>query len=180
MVMRSGSRLAAMALFLGGCGVSAGAAARPAPQERAGVLQAVFDCKRLTDPQLRLACYDRATGALDAAETQGEVVVIDRAQARTVRRQAFGLNMPSINLFSRGEKEEAVNRIEAALTSARQAGDGRWLMTTADNQVWRQTDNQGIFRPPHAGSTLAVRRGALGSFFCNVDGQLAVRCERGR
>lgn len=156
------------------------AAAARAPAARAPVLQEVFDCKRLTDAQLRLACYDRAAGALDAAEVQGEVVVIDRAQSRVVRRQAFGLAMSSLNLFSRGDKEETLSRISVPLSGAHQGGDGKWVFVTNDDQVWRQTDSETISRPPRAGSNLAVRKAAMGSFFCNVDGQYAVRCERGR
>ena len=151
-----------------------------APAPRAAPLQAVFDCRRLTDAPLRLACYDRAAGALDAAESRGEVVTFDRAQVRQVRRQAFGFNMPTITLFQRGEKEETINRLSVTLTGARRGGDGKWVFSTAEDQVWRQTDDQDIFNPPHAGSTLNVRRAALGSFFCNVDGQLAVRCGRER
>lgn len=169
----------ALGVLLVGGGSSFAAVARSSAA-RAPILQAVFDCKRLTDAQLRLACYDRAAGALDAAEGQGEVVVIDRAQARVVRRQAFGLAMPSLNLFSRGEKEETLSRIAVPLSDAHQGGDGKWVFVTNEDQVWRQTDSESINRPPRAGSTLAVRKAAMGSFFCNVDGQYAVRCERGR
>lgn len=171
---------AALAFGLTLSGGAAQVAAPRLPAARAPVLQGIFDCKRLSDPQLRLACYDRAAGALDAAEGQGEVVVIDRAQARTVRRQAFGLSMPSLNLFSRGEKEEMLSRISVPLSDAHQGGDGKWVFVTNDDQVWRQTDSETISRPPRTGSTLAVRKAAMGSFFCNVDGQYAVRCERGR
>lgn len=157
-------------------------APRTAPQARATALQAVFDCKRLTDAQLRLACYDRAAGALDAAESQGEVVVIDRAQARTVRRQAFGFNLPSVgSLFARGEKkEDSVERIQTSLTGAHQSSEGRWVFSTAEDQVWRQTESQELFRDPRAGAAFVVRKGVLGAFFCNVDGQAAGRCMRER
>ena len=106
--------------------------------------------------------------------------MIDRAQARVVRRQAFGLAMPSLNLFSRGEKEETLSRIAVPLSDAHQGGGGKWVFVTNEAQGWRQTDSEPLNRPPRAGSTLAVRKAAMGSFFCNVDGQYAVRCERGR
>lgn len=176
-------RSAVLAVSLIACGAATHAEAAPraaAPAARTQLLQQVFDCKKLTDSQLRLACYDRAAGALDAAETAGEVVVIDRAQARSVRRQAFGLNLPSITLFSRGEREETLSRVQATLSGAHRNGEGRWVVTTTDDQVWRQSDTEELFRPPHQGSTLAVRRGALGSFFCNLDGQASVRCVRDR
>ena len=170
----------ARAAALAGCVALPASPAAAAPQARAAALQGVYDCKRLTDPQLRLACYDRAAGALDSAEEKGDVVVIDRAQARQVRRQAFGLTMPSIKLFTRGEKEEEVNRLQTTLTGVRRSADGNWVLTTTEEQTWRQTDGQEIFNPPHTGSTLLVNRGAIGSYFCKTDNQFAFRCARDR
>ena len=51
-------------------------------------------------------------------------------------------------------------------------------MISSDNAVWRQIDSQEMYEGPHAGSTVAIRRASLGSFFCNVDGQSAIRCAR--
>src|SRR4051812_1363572 len=84
------------------------AAAMPAfakdqkPEGRAAAFKAVTDCRAVSDPNARLACYDEAVSRLDQAESSGQVVVLDREAAKEVKRQAFGFSIPSISLFSKG------------------------------------------------------------------------------
>ena len=144
----------------------------------AAVAQAISDCRKLTDRDARLDCYDKATDAFEQAQASGQVVVVDREQVRAVKRQAFGFSMPSLNLFARGPKEEQVDKVEVKLASARQDPTGKWAMTTDEDAVWRQIDTTELYNPPHAGSTMVIRKAMLGSFFCKVDGQTAIRCAR--
>lgn len=159
-----------------------GMAAKPKPSEtaRAAVLQAVSDCRALKGDAERLACFDKAAAALDQAESQGQVVVIDREQVKAVRRQSFGLTLPAFTLFNRGPKEDQVDRVTIELAEAHQDPTRRWIMTSTEGVVWAQTDDEDVQHDPHKGSTVAIRNAALGSFFCNIDGQRAVRCERRR
>ena len=158
------------------CGASA---AKPnVTANRTAVAQAISDCRKVADRDARLDCYDKAADAFEQAQAQGQVVVVDRAQVREVKRQAFGFALPSLNLFTRGPKEEEVDNISVKLASAHQGPYGKWVMVTEDNGTWTQTDDNELFNPAHAGSTLAVRRASLGSFFCKVDGQSAIRCAR--
>ena len=53
-------------------------------------------------------------------------------------------------------------------------------MVLEDGAVWRQIDGESPFNAPHAGSTVKIRRAALGSFFLNIDGQTAIRAQRSR
>ena len=148
---------------------------------RAEVLQAVADCRKLSEDAPRLACYDKAVAALDQAESKGQVVVIDREQAKTVRRQAFGLTLPAFTLFNKGvAKDEQVDRVSITLEKAYLEGGRHWVFISNEGVVWVQTDDEPIPNEPHGGSIVAIRKAALGSFFCNVDGQRAVRCERRR
>ena len=158
----------------------AGAQAHAAPASPApsGVVEAVSACRKLTDDAARLACYDAASSRLEAAQTKGDVVVVDREQVRSVRRQAFGFQLPSLALFPSAPHDEAVDHVTAVIDHASQTLDGKWLMVTQDDAAWMQSDSQEIYADPHRGSKLVVRKGALGSFFCNVDGQRAVRCRR--
>lgn len=167
---------ASLALCVGG--VQAKPSAKLTDKARAAETQAVFDCRRVSEDAARLACYDKAAGALDAAEAKGDVVVIDRAQAQAVRRQAFGFNLPSVSLFNRAIRDEAVDRVEVELSGAHQGGDGRWVMATTTDQVWRQTESDDLFPAPRTGSKMVIRRGAIGSYFCKVDGLGATRCAR--
>lgn len=145
---------------------------------RTAVAQAISDCRKVAESTARLDCYDKAADAFEQAQAAGQVVVMDRAQVREVKQQAFGFNMPSLTLFTRGPKEEKVDKITVTLASAHQDPTGKWVMTTDANAVWRQIDTDQLYNPPHAGSVVAIRRAMLGSFFCNVDGQSAIRCTR--
>ena len=155
-------------------------AAPSAGSERAAVVRALSDCRKITDDASRLACYDKAAGALDQAESQGQVVVIDAAQANTVRRQAFGFKLPSLSIFTRSQPPtgEGVDHLSMTLDDAHRGGDGRYTFVASDGAVWRQTDDGEFAIDPQKGSALLVKRGALGSFFCKVDKQPQVRCAR--
>jgi hypothetical protein len=180
--------LAAAALALAaGWGLHGGpaTAAGPGAKQRAAVLQAIVDCRAMTDEHARLACYDAAAARLDEAEAKGQVVVVDREQAREVRKEVFGLQLPSLDIFHPagrdGAAEEDFDRIDAVVKSASQAGPGgRWVFELDNGAVWRQIDNYGLNREPRPGSKVEIRKAALGSFKMKVDGQPAIRVHRDR
>lgn len=151
----------------------------PPPTDQAAVLRAVAACRALPEAVARLACFDRAVAALEQAVASGEVAVVDREQQRKVRRQAFGLNLPSLDLFDRGEPKEETERLTATLASASFGPDGRLRFETTDGAAWRMSDAQSAARTPAKGAALTIRKGALGSFFCSV-GTAEGRCERTR
>src|SRR5580692_2504111 len=82
------------------------------PPGRAELVKALSDCRAITDPTDRLACYDKAAAALDEAQTKGDVVIVDRQQAQAVKRQAFGFNLgAALSIFDRpGGKEGAKDK----------------------------------------------------------------------
>lgn len=158
----------------------AGAAPSKPEARRAAVLDSLAACRKETVDAQRLACFDKAAGALDEAEAKGQVVVVDREQVREVKRQAFGFALPALSLFgARGQSEEKVDRVTYTLDHAGHLSNGMWMLATTEGPVWVQTDSsEGLNIEPHKGSTLAVRHAALSSYFCNVDGQRAIRCNR--
>jgi hypothetical protein len=171
-------RLAAAAMILSTFAAPlAGFAAQPSASERAKVLQTLVDCRKLTADAERLACYDRATTVLDEAEKKGEVVVVDQAQVREVRRQAFGFSLPSLTLFNRATKDDAIQKLEATIDVAREDAMGRFRITTTEGATWVQTDGD-LNMPPKQGQSLIISPGMMGSFFCKVNHQAAVRCKR--
>jgi len=153
------------------------AIAAPAASERAKVLQEVVDCRKVATDAERLACYDKATAVLDEAEKKGDVVVVDKAQAKEVRRQAFGFSMPSLNVFNRAAKDDVVDKLEATIASSSEDGFGRFTFHTTEGATWIQTDGE-VNLAPKPGQPLLVYAGALGSYFCKVNHQAAVRCKR--
>ncbi|WP_262422463.1 hypothetical protein [Brevundimonas denitrificans] len=109
--------------LLAALAIPALAQAQEAP--RPELLNRLTDCRAMTDPAARLSCYDTAVEALDAAERQGEVVVVDRAQVRESRRALFGFEMPSLPAFGRvTAAEDEVSSVETTLTRASRGGDG--------------------------------------------------------
>lgn len=147
-------------------------------QERPAMLKSLMDCKAKTESAERLACYDAAVGALDVAEQKGDIVVVDREQAKAVRRQAFGFSLPSLSLFERGEKPEELDRVTLGVDRAYRGGDGKWVVEVEGGAVWAQTDTESVAREPQKGSKVEIRKAAMGGYFMNIDGQRAVRARR--
>jgi hypothetical protein len=152
-----------------GFAVAAAAPAPPAPLPP--TVQAVVDCRKVADPGARLACYDNTVAAMQNAETNGDVVSLDRAQRREVRRQAFGFVLPAFSVFERGDKTDEMTHIDEVLASASQDAQGKWTFWMQDGQVWRQIDDEFLSRKPHAGSNIR-------SYMLSVDGQPGVRAHR--
>lgn len=150
------------------------------PPKRAQALQQLLDCRGVTESAARLACFDQAAGRFDEAEKAGQVVVVDRAQMREVRRQAFGFTLPSLAMFDRGGRtaEEDIDEMTATVARARQDPLKRWVITLEGGAVWRQTEDGQLLRDPKAGSKVRIKRRALGSYFMNVDEQRAIKVER--
>ena len=179
--MTGGMRRALFLVLAAALAIAAPASsAQPTEAKRAAVLDALTACRKQTVDAQRLACFDKAAGALDEAEAKGQVVVVDREQVREVKRQAFGFTLPGLSLFgARGQPEERVDRVSYTIDHAGHTGAGLWTFTTTEGPVWVQTDSsEELHIEPHKGSTLAVRGAALSSYFCNVDGQRALRCNR--
>lgn len=172
--MRAGMAAAVAAAAVGG----SAAAAQTKSEARTELLQRLVDCRKQADDAARLACYDSQVEALDQAEAKGDIVVVDREQARSVRRQAFGFTMPSMTLFERGEKPEEIDNVSGVIKSARRGGDGKWVVELEDGAVWAQVDTEKVPRDPRPGMDVKIRKASIGSYFMNIAGQRAVRARR--
>jgi hypothetical protein len=152
----------------------AGTAAAPLP----AAVQRLLDCRTTTPDPARLACYDQAVGDLGRLLASGEIVAVERAQVTTVKREAFGLRLPSLSLFERGDQPAELSEVDGVATRAWRQLDGHWAVELEDGAVWAQTDDEPINRAPHAGSKVEIKKAALGSFFMKLDGQRALRARR--
>ncbi|MGZ6014815.1 MAG: hypothetical protein ACXWKM_03640 [Phenylobacterium sp.] len=178
----------AFAVALGGLAASnAGAADKPSEKKRAQVLQAVVDCRARTDPTERLACFDAAAAKLDEAEAAGQVVVVDKEQARQVRHDIFGLQLPSLDIFNMGgggkaalAKGEDVDRITDVVKRAWTQQDGKWTIELQSGAVWRQITTDVLARDPRAGDKVEIKRASLGSFLLKVANLPAFKAHRDR
>ncbi|CAN7419453.1 hypothetical protein LJR225_002698 [Phenylobacterium sp. LjRoot225] len=157
---------------------SAIAAETSQPAKHAEPVQQILNCRGLTDSAARLACYDVAVEKMGAAETRGDIVVIDRAQARAAHEQAFGLSLPSLDFITRGLAPTDANRIEGFVRSARADAFGKWTIELSDGAVWRQISDETLSRDPRPGTKVTIRRASMGSYMMNVDKQAAIRVHR--
>ena len=168
-------------LVLGAAALVAATPALADPKDaRSSLVTAAAQCTTITQAAERLACYDKAVGALISAEQKREVVVIDRAQVRQTRKTLFGLNLPNLGLFgdtSDKDGPDAVTQIESTLAKAEMTSGG-WLFTLSDGARWRQTDDNILGGRPRVGNTVIIRRGALGSFKLSLAGQPAIKVRR--
>ena len=150
---------------------AAGAAAKAdTARERAQVLKALVDCRALSDNAARLACYDKAAAEIDKAEAGGEIVVVDRQQARAARRQAFGFDLSALSIFDRSATKEELNVIDAKVRSATHGPDGRWVITLEDGAVWREVGDIEPNLDPRPGALAHISRGTVGSYFIKISG----------
>lgn len=147
---------------------------------RPALLESLLACRSVSGAEARLACFDTASEAFDVAERQGEVTVVDQAQAQETRTRLFGLNLDGANLWGRLRQEERdrVEAIETTLVRASTDGNGRAVLVLADGSTWRQTDSERINARLRAGAPVRVRQGAVGSFLLSVDGARSVRARR--
>lgn len=149
-----------------------------AGQERPETLTQLMACRSVAESAARLACFDAAAGALNTAEQQGELVVLDRAQVNQTRRQLFGFSMPPLPQLFGPEGAVQIDSLESTLASASRDGEGRWLFRLADGGVWHQIDSERVRFVNQPGQPVRVRKASMGSFLLAVGTSRAVRVRR--
>lgn len=173
----------ALALAAAGLALSVPVLAQSGPggapySGRAETLQQLTECRKITDPSARLACYDAASAAIESAETSGDLVVMDRRQIREAKRSLFGFDASALNIFDRGSSPEIIDNVTLTIDRAYLGDGGKWVLVMDDGQVWRQVDTESVSRDPRKGSKAEIRRAALGSYFLKIDGQRSIRARR--
>jgi hypothetical protein len=176
--MRATVAILAGTAVLAAVGTLAQAADKAPGESRAAIVQKLVDCRKITDGAQRLACYDAATEAFDQAEQKGDVVVVDREQARKVRKQAFGFTLPSISIFEKGEKQEDIDSADGVVADARHDGGGHWVIKLEDGAVWAQVGVEELFKSPKPGSKVRIKKASLGSYMMIIDNNAGFKAHR--
>ncbi len=172
--------IAGTALALGAAAMGATALhakddkALPLPPQ---VYKLLIECRTLADPAARLSCYDTKVAALQLAQEQRQIVIVDQQEVREAKKGLFGFSLPQIKLFGGGSDED-VNDLETTITSARQHTHGRWRFVLADGAVWDQVDNEALVISPRNGDKILIKRAAFGSFRAKINNQPAIRVRR--
>ena len=142
------------------------------------LVKALEACRRIPDAAQRVACYDAASNALVQATTSGQVRVVDRNEVRRARRSLFGFSLPRLPWFSGDDSQnDPDDRLESTIKSA-SIYNGRFRIVLADNAVWETTENKLNYIAPRPGQKITILKGALGSYFLQIDGQIGLRGRR--
>ena len=147
-------------------------AAAPPPK----IFKDVVQCRAIADPTQRLACFDQSVSALATAQTNRDLFVADKDAMREARKGLFGFNLPKLRIFGDDDMEKDVSQIETTVAGV-SSGQRGFIFTLKDGARWAQTDGAYMDRPK-AGSTIKIKRGALGSYFGSVNGKVGFRIER--
>ena len=72
-------------------------------------LIAIYKCKSIEKPEIRLECYDNAVERFKKADNDGDLVTVSKSKIQNVEREAFGFNIPSLSSINRifGLKEKS-------------------------------------------------------------------------
>jgi hypothetical protein len=139
------------------------------------IVQGLLACRAIADSAQRLACYDRASGAVAQAIEKHDLVVLDRERATAAKRSVFGFSTPGFaGLLGGGE----LSQIEGTVAGARQNADGGWTIQLADGSIWSQTDDTPVALEPRKGDKVTVKRGALGSYYVKLGSQPGFKARR--
>lgn len=136
-------------------------AVQPTPE----ALSSVYRCAEQQDNAARLACYDETIDRLRQAETQGQIVALDRTRVESLQRESFGFSLPN---FARlvpgaGGNDSALELVEVRIERINNRARGLHSFVTSNGQTWTQVEAQRISNV-HVGDTVTIRQGALGTF----------------
>lgn len=149
----------------------AGLADTAANAQEASATSASHPCAAVLEDASRLECYDKTYGrpnrALTPAPVAAAAVVVAKDPA-----DDFGLTLEQQRAQNPvGVPDRGPSSIEAKVAEVRRSGDGQFVVTLENGQVWAQNDPaERVYL--QAGEQVTIRKGALGS-------HLLVSVERG-
>jgi hypothetical protein len=146
------------------------ASAQPVAAPTPEALANAYRCAEVQDNVARLACYDEAVGRLRQAETQGQIVALDRERVATLRRESFGFSLPNFARMmpSFGGGEETLERVEMRVERIIARAYGRHSFVMSNGQTWTQVEPQSASNV-RVGDAVAIRQAAMGSFMLSPE-----------
>ena len=154
---------------------SGAALAKPIPPGNPRSVQSLLDCRSIADSAQRLACYDKAAGAVAEAINRKDLVLIDKERATAAKKSLFGFSVPDFaGLLGGGD----ITQIEGTVAGFTYNADGGLTIKLADGSVWSQTDGTPVALEPRRGDKVVVKRGTLGSYFFKLGSQPGFKVKR--
>jgi hypothetical protein len=152
--------------------VAAQAAGGTAPT----LVDALATCRSIAANEARLACFDRAAGAIVDAQRQKDIVVLDRGEVQKAKRSLFGFSLPSIKLFGDGKDDAQLKQLVGTMQSAESLPGGLIRFALDDGGMWETTEQ--VMMPPRRGDVVTIKAGALGSYIATAPGRRSARVRR--
>jgi hypothetical protein len=151
-------------------------AATAATAAGGGRLAEVLACRAIQSSPARLACYDRATAALQAAAKPAP------PRARPLNpRKTFGLPEAVVaeKEVAAGVRAQPVTRLRTSIAGLSRTGDGRLVFRLSNGQVWRELLPSGELLA-RVGDPVVISRGWLGSYWLKLATGGACKVDRVR
>lgn len=154
-----------------------------APDKRNAAIRPLLDCRKIADTTERLACFDRESATLDAADAKNEIAVMDKEDVKKTQRSLFGLSLPKLPFLSGGDDEKdtpdsaKLDEIESKIVSARPLKSGEWLITLEDGASW-QTVEAMPYGKPAPNQSIVIKRAAFGSYKGSINKWIPVKMKR--
>lgn len=138
------------------------------PAAPPAALEALRACGTITDQGERLACYDSASAKLLAAQSSGELVMLDKPAVKKARRSLFGFSIPDLPFFDGddSDEEEPVDEITSTFASVRELGMGKWQFTLPEGGTWQSTE--ALTTVPREGQAMTIKRGIAGGYMLKI------------
>ena len=160
---------------------AAAVAAPPSPPNdlgRSQLVTAVEACRSVADSAARLACYDRAVGALSAARASGDITVVDRKQVQEVKRSLFGFGNVRLPFLGGDRGSQEQKELNTTLAAFKPLANGFFRFALAQPaSTWESIEPSSVFEPK-VGAKVTISHGALGSYWAEIANQPAVKVRR--
>lgn len=148
------------------------------------VIDIIRQCARIDDATARLACYDNnvRVGNTSVARTSvpGAMARPQAPFTSTPNSNASGFGREDVRGPERFETPEGeVDEITARVRTVEVQSPGVYLITLEDGALWAFSETVDFaYRPPRAGASITIDRGAINSFLMVYDRQRSVRIRR--
>lgn len=136
----------------------------------ASPLGKLYECAKITIDTDRLACFDSNVATLQVKEEKKEIVALDAASAKKIKREAFGFSLPSLPKLGLpslgGGDSDGPDVLTFPVKSVKKQGRS-YVFYMENGQVWRQVNGKFNYIPK-GDLTATIKSGAIGSFRMNL------------
>ena len=156
-----------------------GAAPAFAQADDKAVLEKLRACAKMEDAARRTACYDASLGRqAPAAASSAPQPRTEPGRAQRAEPRPAGFGSETVRAARQPRPQEA-EQIRARVSAIAERQPGIYRLTLDDGAQWQfESSAPFSYQPPSPGATVAIRRGAVGSFLLRYQGQPSVRVLR--